>query len=260
MIGASVGCGMVDKLPLLVGKDLFLTYTGSDVPALNGISFSLDRGELCGLIGPNGAGKTTLLSVFTTLLRPQRGALTVAGIDALDNPAGVRHKIGFVPQDLALYDRLSGLENIYYFGRMYGLTGRSLVEKAKYYLEMFGLYDKRNRLISAYSGGMKRRINLIVGLIHDPELLFLDEPTVGIDAQSRHMILEKLAALNHGQMAMIYTSHYLEEVQTLCRRVVIIDDGRIIAEDTPKNLIAATEGCGSLAELFLQKTGEHLRE
>lgn len=251
---------MADDLSLLIGKDLFLTYAGSDLPALNGISLTVGHGELCGLIGPNGAGKTSLLSVFTTLLQPQRGTLIISGIDALNNPAAVRRKIGFVPQDLALYDRLSGLENIHYFGRMYGLTGRVLAEKAKYYLEMFGLYDKRNRLTGAYSGGMKRRINLIVGIIHDPELLFLDEPTVGIDAQSRHMILDKLAALNHDQMAMIYTSHYLEEVQTLCRRVVIIDAGRIIAEDTPQNLIAATDGCGNLAELFLQKTGEHLRE
>jgi len=251
---------MTDETPLLIGKDLFLTYVGSDVPAINGVSLALSRGELCGLIGPNGAGKTTLLSVFTTLLRPQRGSLHIAGIDAIDNPAGVRGKIGFVPQDLALYDRLTGLENIRYFGRMYGIGGQLLREKAKYYLEMFGLYDKRDRQVAAYSGGMKRRINLIVGIIHDPELLFLDEPTVGIDAQSRHMILEKLAALNHEQMAMIYTSHYLEEVQSLCRRVVIIDEGRIIAEDSPMNLIAQTEGCGSLAELFLKKTGEHLRE
>lgn len=251
---------MIDNAPLLVGKDLFLTYAGSDVPAINGISLSLCRGELCGLIGPNGAGKTTLLSVFTTLLRPQRGTLHIAGIDAIGNPAGVRGKIGFVPQDLALYDRLTGLENIGYFGSMYGLRRQLLREKAKNYLEMFGLYDKRDRQVATYSGGMKRRINLIIGIIHDPELLFLDEPTVGIDAQSRHMILEKLATLNNEQMAMIYTSHYLEEVQSLCRRVVIIDEGRIIAEDTPNNLIAQTEGCGSLAEIFLRKTGAHLRE
>ncbi|MBU1567831.1 MAG: ABC transporter ATP-binding protein [Proteobacteria bacterium] len=251
---------MIDNVPLLVGKDLFLSYLGSDVPAINGISFSLCRGELCGLIGPNGAGKTTLISVFTTLLRPQRGSLHIAGINAIGNPAGVRSKIGFVPQDLALYDRLTGLENIDYFGSMYDLDRKLLREKAKNYLEMFGLYDKRDRQVATYSGGMKRRINLIIGIIHDPELLFLDEPTVGIDAQSRHMILEKLAALNSEQMAMLYTSHYLEEVQSLCRRVVIIDEGRIIAEDTPKNLIAQAEGCGSLAEIFLQKTGEHLRD
>lgn len=251
---------MNDSSSLLDGRDLFLTYAGNDVPTLNGICLSLGRGELCGLIGPNGAGKTTLLSIFTTLLRPDAGSLYVTGVDAIANPAGVRGKIGYVPQDLALYDRLTGLENIGYFGRMCGLGGQFLKEKSKYYLEMFGLYDKRNRQVATYSGGMKRRINLIVGLIHDPELLFLDEPTVGIDAQSRHMILEKLAALNDEQMAMIYTSHYLEEVQFLCRRVVIIDEGRIIAEDSPQNLIAQADGCGSLAELFLKKTGEQLRD
>ncbi|EKD34765.1 MAG: hypothetical protein ACD_75C02200G0003 [uncultured bacterium] len=165
-----------------------------------------------------------------------------------------------MPQDIALYDRLTGYENIIYFGRMYGLKRDVLQEKAKYYLDMFGLYDKRNRQVAAYSGGMKRRINLIVGLIHEPELLFLDEPTVGIDAQSRHMIMEKLAALADERMAMVYTSHYLEEVQRLCRRVVIIDEGRIVAEGTPENLVAQVEGCDDLAGLYLKKTGEHLRE
>jgi ABC-2 type transport system ATP-binding protein len=251
---------VIDNPPLLVGKDLFHTYAGSETPALNCISLSLGHGELCGLIGPNGAGKTTLISVFTTLLSPEKGSLLVAGLDALANPAAVRGKIGLVPQDLALYDRLTGLENISFFGRMYGLKRQLLREKAKYYLEMFGLYDKRDRQVAAYSGGMKRRINLIVGIIHDPELLFLDEPTVGIDAQSRHLIMEKLAALNHEGITMIYTSHYLEEVQLLCRRVVIIDEGRIIAEGTPDNLIAQTDGCGNLAELFLHKTGVSLRE
>lgn len=247
-------------MPLLDSRDLYLTYVGSHTPALNNVSLSLSSGELCGLIGPNGAGKTSLISVFTTLLRPDKGSLIIAGIDALKNPAAVRDKIGFVPQDLALYDKLTGLENLYYFGRMYGLKRPLLKEKAKYYLEMFGLYDKRNRQVATYSGGMKRRINLIVGIIHDPELLFLDEPTVGIDAQSRHMILERLEALNHRNMAMIYTSHYLEEVQRLCRRITIIDEGRIIAEGTPQSLLAEAEDCGDLGALFLQKTGEHLRE
>ncbi len=251
---------MTAKPPILVGKNLFFTYTASEVPAIDDVCLSLAHDELCGLIGPNGAGKTTLLSLCTTLLHPQRGSLHIAGMNALSNPKAVRGKIGFVPQDLALYDRLSGLENINYFGRMYGLGRKILQEKARYYLEMFGLYDKRNRLVAAYSGGMKRRINLIIGLIHEPELLFLDEPTVGIDTQSRHMILEKLAHLNGRQMAMVYTSHYLEEVQHLCHRVIIIDGGRIIAEDTPQNLIAQADGCGSLAEIFLQKTGEQLRE
>lgn len=251
---------MTDKFPPLVAKDIFFTYPGSNTPALDGVSLNLDRGELLGLIGPNGAGKTSLISVLTTLLRPQRGSLHVCGIDALADAAGVRGTIGYVPQDLALYERFTGLENIHFFGRMYGLGRRELLEKAQYYLEMFGLYEKRGRLVATYSGGMKRRINLIVGLIHEPDLLFLDEPTVGIDAQSRHMILEKLTALNHRGMAMLYTSHYLEEVQQLCRRVVIIDGGRILAEGTPQDLIAQAEGCGSLADMFLLKTGVSLRD
>jgi ABC-2 type transport system ATP-binding protein len=251
---------VTDTAPLLQSRDLSLTYAGSPAPALNQVSLSLYPGELCGLIGPNGAGKTSLISVFTTLLRPDKGSLLIAGIDALSNPAAVRAKIGLVPQDLALYDRLTGLENLYYFGRMYGLKRPLLQEKAKYYLEMFGLYEKRHRLVATYSGGMKRRINLIVGIIHDPELVFLDEPTVGIDAHSRHLIMEKLDALNHRNMAMIYTSHYLEEVERLCRRIAIIDEGRIIAEGTPQNLLAEAKGCGDLGALFLQKTGEQLRE
>ncbi|HBG18632.1 MAG TPA: ABC transporter [Desulfobulbaceae bacterium] len=251
---------VIENPPLLEGRDLFLTYADSHIPAVNGISLILRPGELCGLIGPNGAGKTTLISIFTTLLRPQQGTLVIGGIDVRRNPGAVRQRIGLVPQDIALYDRLTGYENITYFGRMYGLTRAELRERAAYYLDMFGLWDKRNRQVAAYSGGMKRRINLIVGLIHEPELLFLDEPTVGVDAQSRHLIMEKLAALNSERMAMVYTSHYLEEVQRLCRRVVIIDLGRIVAEGTPEDLVAQTEGCDNLAELFLKKTGEHLRE
>jgi ABC-2 type transport system ATP-binding protein len=251
---------VTDSAPLLESRDLYLTYVGSPTPALNNVSLTLYGGELCGLIGPNGAGKTSLISVITTLLRPDKGSLLIAGIDALNNPAAVRGKIGLVPQDLALYDKLTGLENLCYFGRMYGLKRPLLQEKAKYYLEMFGLFDKRHRLVATYSGGMKRRINLIVGIIHDPELLVLDEPTVGIDAHSRHMIMEKLDALNHRNMAMIYTSHYLEEVERLCRRIAIIDEGRIIAEGTPQKLLAEAKGCGDLSALFLQKTGEHLRE
>lgn len=246
--------------PLLEGRELFFTYAAGLAPAVDNISLTLRPGELCGLIGPNGAGKTTLISICTTLLQPQKGSLVICGIDARRDPGAVRRRIGLVPQDNALYDRLTGYENIIYFGRMYGLSRAVLQERAACYLDMFGLWDKRNRPVAAYSGGMKRRINLIAGLIHEPELLFLDEPTVGIDAQSRHLIMEKLAALNHERMAMVYTSHYLEEVQHLCRRVIIIDAGRIVAEGRPEDLVAESEGCVNLAEFFLKKTGEHLRE
>jgi len=252
---------VVENSPaLLLASDLRLTYPGAETPAVDTISLALAPGELCGLIGPNGAGKTSLLSLLATLRSPDRGTLRLAGIDALANPAEARRHIGYVPQDLALYERLTIDENLLFFGKMYGLDGPTLEARAEMWLELFGLADKRRRLVRACSGGMKRRLNLIVGLLHQPRLLFLDEPTVGIDTQSRHLILEKLAELNQGGMAMIYSSHYLEEVQSLCRRVVIIDRGRIVAEDSPEGLLAQAEGYRSLSELFLQTTHSTPRE
>ena len=246
--------------PLLVACNLQLTYPGAPAPAVDEISLELGDGELCGLIGPNGAGKTSLLSLLATLRPPDRGSLQLAGVDALAAPAEARRQIGYVPQDLALYERLTIAENLRFFGRMYGLSGRDLEERTDAWLDFFGLADKRRRLVRACSGGMKRRLNLIVGLLHHPRLLFLDEPTVGIDTQSRHLILEKLGELNRQGMAMIYTSHYLEEVQSLCRRVVIIDRGRIVAEGSPERLLTQAEGSSNLAELFLQTTGSAPRE
>ena len=249
-----------NNLPLLAATDLCLTYPGTEAPAVDLISLALAPGELCGLIGPNGAGKTSLLSLLATLRSPDRGTLRLAGIDALAAPAEARRHIGYVPQDLALYERLTIDENLRFFGKMYGLDGPMLKERVETWLALFGLADKRRRLVRACSGGMKRRLNLIVGLLHQPRLLFLDEPTVGIDTQSRHLILEKLAELNQAGMAMIYSSHYLEEVQSLCRRVVIIDRGRIVAEDSPEGLLAQAEGYRSLSQLFLQTTGSAPRE
>jgi len=246
--------------PLIQGNELFFLYKGSDVPALNGVSLTLEAGDFCGLIGPNGAGKTTLISVLTTLVRPRAGSLEIDGVDAVVYPEIVRDKIGLVPQDLALYDRLTGFENILFFGRMYGLDREKLRKKAVYYLDMFGLLPKAGLRVSKYSGGMKRRLNLIAGIIHEPLILFLDEPTVGIDAQSRHLIVEKLADLNRAGMTVVYTSHYLEEVEHLCGQVVIIDNGRIVMRGRPQELIRETEGCGDLGELFLKKTGVSLRD
>ena len=248
-----------EKRSFLYSENLSFTYKGSDSPALKAVSFSLQKGEFCGLIGPNGAGKTTLISLLTTLLRPDSGVLAIDGVDGIRYPERVREKIGLVPQDLALYDRLTGLENILFFGKMYGLQGKMLREKAHYYLDMFGLHDTAGLRVSKYSGGMKRRLNLIAGLLHDPDILFLDEPTVGIDAQSRHLIIEKLADLNQNSMTMVYTSHYIEEVEKLCRRVVIIDEGQVVAEGHPEELVRQAEGCEDLGELFLRQTGEHLR-
>lgn len=236
------------------------TYSGSSQPALDSIRFSLEPGELCGLIGPNGAGKTTLLSVITTLLRPSTGMLSICGIDALRYPRKVRSLIGYVPQEIALYEQLTGLENVLYFGRLYGIPESVLRDRAVYYLDLFGVAAKAGQRVVTYSGGMKRRINLIIGLLHEPQLLLLDEPTVGIDAHSRHLIISKLVELMDRKIAMIYTSHYLEEVEQLCSRVVIIDGGRIVEAGTTSDLLSKVRGCSTLTELYLRKTGEEPRD
>ncbi len=237
-----------------------MAYRGCDTLALDDVSMTLGHGELMGLIGPNGAGKTTLISLLATLFPPTEGHVIFKGVDLTRHPKRIRHKIGFVPQNIALYDNLTGRENILYFAQLYGLSKRIAAERARYYLDMFGLSNKGNNRLKTYSGGMKRRINLIVGLIHNPVLLFLDEPTVGIDAQSRNLILEKLSLLNHDGMAMVYTTHYMEEILRICKNVTIIDHGKIICQGGPEQLIKETPNCNDLSELFLARTGKELRD
>ena len=251
--------GHCDNPPLLRGTSLSYTYRGASTPAVDHITFSLAAGEIYGLIGPNGAGKTTLISILTTLLRPDDGSLSICGRDALSRAASIRHLLGVVPQELALYERLSGLENLIYFGRIYGLKNSEVREKSIHYLEMFGLIKKAGCPVSSYSGGMKRRLNLIIGLLHNPRILFLDEPTAGVDAQSRHLIIEKLRLLKGRGMAMVYASHYLEEIEQLCSTVVLIDNGRIVAQGIPDKL-GQTESCSGLADFYFHKTGEKLRD
>ncbi|MEE4240726.1 MAG: ABC transporter ATP-binding protein [Desulfopila sp.] len=251
--------GTNDTSALIHASSLSYTYRGSFTPAIEQISLSLTEGTLYGLIGPNGAGKTTLISLLTTLLRPDQGTLTVCGENALSHFTSIRQVLGAVPQELAIYERLTGRENLLYFGRLYGLHDELVKEKSRYYLDMFGLADKADCRVSTYSGGMKRRINLIIGLLHDPKILFLDEPTAGVDAQSRHLIIEKLRMLNTNGMTMVYASHYLEEIEQLCTSVVLIDHGRIVAQGSPLQLGQA-DGCTGLADFYLHKTGEKLRD
>jgi len=245
---------------VLKAEKLRLAYPGSSCLALDEVSFVLERGEACGLIGPNGAGKTSLLSIFTTLLKPDSGILEVLGHDVLRHPTQVLSRIGFVPQELALYERLTGYENIEFFGRMYGLGKVQLAKRLAELQELLELKAKLFRPVATYSGGMKRRLNLMIGLLHEPEILFLDEPTVGIDTQSRYQILQRLRELNEAGMTMVYTSHYLEEVQQLCSRVVIIDAGKVVTEGCPQQLVGGVGGSGSLTELFLQTTGDAVRD
>jgi ABC-2 type transport system ATP-binding protein len=241
-------------------EGLVKIYSGADRPALDGLTLDVNRGKIFGLLGPNGAGKTTAISILCTLLRPTAGTVTVLGHDVVHQANAVRRVIGLVPQDLALYSSMTARENLLYFARILGISGRRVKERVAECLELVGLSDCADRRISTYSGGMKRRANLAVGVLHQPEILFLDEPTVGIDAQSRNLILERLAELNRDGMTLIYTTHYMEEAQQLCDEIAIIDTGVVIAQGEPAQLVADANDCQDLESLFLSLTGKQLRD
>jgi ABC-2 type transport system ATP-binding protein len=214
--------------------------------AVHAIDLDVRKGETLGLLGPNGAGKTTTISMACGVTTPTRGTVVVGGI-AMSLAA--KSKLGFVPQDLALYEDLTGLQNLRYFGALYDLRGDALAERMRWALDVVGLADRAGDQVKKYSGGMKRRLNLAAGLLHKPEVLFLDEPTVGVDPQSRNHIFETVKALEDQGMTVVYTSHYMEEVELLCDRVAIIDGGKIVATGTVAELIAAHAGKGIELEI-----------
>jgi ABC-2 type transport system ATP-binding protein len=219
---------------ILTVKDLVKKY--GDFTAVNGISFDIQAGEIFSLLGPNGAGKTTTISILSTLFTPTAGEATIGGHSVTREPMAVRNLIGVVPQELALYDDLSAHENLVFWGQMYGLSGKTLKLRVDEVLEQIGLSDKAKNRVKTYSGGMKRRVNIGVGLLHKPSLLFMDEPTVGIDPQSRRAILDTVKALNQQGMTVLYTTHYMEEAEELSDRVGIIDHGELIAVGTQAEL------------------------
>ena len=214
-----------------------LTKRFGERVAVDDVSFTIAPGESYGLLGPNGAGKTTTINLLCGLLRADEGTVEIAGRRLGSDPS-VKAAIGYVPQEIALYPDLTGRENLRFFGRLYGLTGSLLDERIAAALETAGLADRADDRVDAYSGGMKRRLNIAAGLLHEPTLLVLDEPTVGVDPQSRNAILEHVAQLRSEGLAVLYTSHYMEEVEKLCDRVGIIDDGSLIAEGTTAELVA----------------------
>lgn len=248
------------KEHIITAKNISHTYKGSDRPVLSNVSFNVEKGELFGLIGPNGAGKTSLISILATILKPSAGDIQICGINLGDNPGEIRKRIGLIPQEIALYANLTGKENLYYYGTLYGIEKKQLQQEIEKYLEIFGLREKANSKVSTYSGGIKRRINILAGILHKPSLLLLDEPTVGIDAQSRNLIMENLIMLKNQGISMIYTTHYMEEIQKLCSKIAIIDGGRIIKTGNPKKLIDESDDCSDLSELFLSLTGKNLRD
>ena len=229
-------------MPTILEVDNLVKHFGSQ-QAVKGISFSVQEGEVFGLLGPNGAGKTTTISMLTGVLRPTSGTARVGGHDLIQDPSGAKKINGLVPQDLALYPTLSARANLAFFGRIYGLRGKAIKERVDDVLRIVGLTERADQAVEKYSGGMKRRVNIAAGLVHQPRVFFLDEPTVGVDPQSRNQIFESVLQLNRQQgMTILYTSHYMEEVETLCNRVAIIDQGVIIALDTIKNLVAMLGG------------------
>jgi ABC-2 type transport system ATP-binding protein len=214
-----------------------------DFEAVKGISFSVEEGDVFGLLGPNGAGKTQTISMLTGVIPPTSGTARIAGHDINTDLDQVKKINGLVPQDLALYPTLSARVNLNFFGRIYGLRGKELKDRVEDVLRIVALTDRADQAVDKYSGGMKRRVNIAAGLVHHPQLLFLDEPTVGVDPQSRNHIFESVLRLNRERgMSVVYTSHYMEEVELLCNRVAIIDEGNIIAMDTVKNLIGLLGG------------------
>jgi ABC-2 type transport system ATP-binding protein len=209
-----------------------------DNVAVDGVGFRIAPGETYGLLGPNGAGKSTCIRMICGLLRPDAGRVEVCGDEVDAEAVDAKAHIGFVPQDVALYPDLSARENLQFFGRLHRLSGRQLAERVDEALVQVDLVERADDRVDAYSGGMKRRLNIAVGLLHHPQLLVLDEPTVGVDPQSRHAILEGVRRLGEGGMAVLYTTHYMEEAERVCDRVGIIDHGRIIAEGTRRELVA----------------------
>lgn len=207
-----------------------------DFTAVNDISFTINEGEIFSLLGPNGAGKTTTISILSTLFAPSGGDASIGGFSVLHDPMEVRKLIGVVPQEIALYEDLTAIENLNFWGQMYGLSGKTLHNRVSEVLEQIGLVDKAKSRVKTYSGGMKRRVNIGVGLLHQPKLLFMDEPTVGIDPQSRRAILDSVKELNKQGMTVLYTTHYMEEAHELSDRVGIIDHGKLIALGTQEEL------------------------
>ena len=232
--------------PILEVQDLVKRF--GDFTAVDGVSFDIQEGEVFSLLGPNGAGKTTTISMLSCLLTPTEGDAIIGGHSITKEPMAVKQIIGIVPQDIALYEDLNARENLEFWGRMYGMRGAALKHRVAEVLEQIGLADKAKQRIKTYSGGMKRRVNIGVGLLHKPRILFMDEPTVGIDPQSRRNILDGIKDLNTQGMTVLYTTHYMEEAEELSNRVGIVDHGKLIALGTQKEL---TQMVGQLEALRL---------
>ena len=246
--------------PIIQIQSLSKKYKDADAFSLNDLTLSIYEGQIFGLLGPNGAGNTTLISLLCGLIKPTSGSFTINNLMYADNANAIKKVIGVVPQEYALYPTLTAKENLLYFGSMYGLVGKELQQKVNENLDFLGLLKFADKRVETFSGGMKRRVNLIAGILHNPKILFLDEPTVGVDVQSKNAIIDYLTQLNQSGTSIIYTSHHLSEAQDFCNYIAIIDRGRIYAQGTPKELISNTSNAQNLEDVFIALTGKELRD
>ena len=220
---------------IIVVEDLVKRYNG--FAAVDGVSFDIKRGEIFGLLGPNGAGKSTIISILCCLLKATSGRVVIDGFDIGRNANNIKKIIGVVPQEISLYHTLTARENLRFYGRIYGLSGKTLKNRIEALLEMVGLTDRADDLLEGYSGGMKRRINIAVALLHNPRILFLDEPSTGVDPQSRKRIYDTIQDLNRQGTTVLLTTHQMEDAEKLCHRIAIVDKGKLIALDTLEGLL-----------------------
>lgn len=235
-------------------------YIKSSKPAVSNVSIDIPEGAVFGLLGPNGAGKSTTVMLLCGLMRPDSGSVSVMGLSMLDHGQVIRKKIGVAPQEIALFPSLTAYENLFYFGRMYGLNAAFIREQIKKYLQVFGLTEKAKKPVHTFSGGMKKRLNLIAALLHQPKLVILDEPTAGVDVQSRNMILDFLRDLKAQGTTIIYSSHVLEEAERICSHLGIIDEGKLIINGTRSAVMGEHPDCQNLEQLFLKLTGKNIRD
>jgi ABC-2 type transport system ATP-binding protein len=234
-----------------------LTKRYGERVAVKGISFHLARGECLGLLGPNGAGKSSTLAMIAGIARPDGGSLRYEDAAQDAGAAAMKRRIGLVPQDLALFDELTAWANLQLFGGLHGLDDATIASRASDALQLVGLADRRNDRVKNFSGGMKRRLNIAGALLHDPDLVLLDEPTVGVDPQSRNAIFDNLEQLKARGKTLLYTTHYMEEAERLCDRMLIMDHGRVLADDATRSLVSAH---GNLERAFMHLTGRDLRD
>ena len=246
--------------PIIKIRNLTKRYRGNTLPAVNNINIDMGEGDFFGLLGPNGAGKTTIIKILCGLLLPTVGTVSIGGFSLKNDLSAIKRILGVVPQDIALYPTLSARENLSIYGGLYGLRGKDLYNRINNWLNVLGLERNQKQLVGNYSGGMKRRLNLIAGLLHEPHILFLDEPTVGIDVQSKNVITETLREINRKGTTIVYTSHYLEEAENLCSILAIIDQGLIITCGTLNDIRTKTQKMSKLEDIFLHLTGKELRD